>query len=91
MMAKIDIVQANMRQIDALSSHMSQAAVDQPDDPSETEIFQKACELSDMGFGDFDVCLTVLTAKNNDMEEAKKALSRVIFNNQKDEEGRRKR
>jgi hypothetical protein len=47
----------------------------------DTEIFQKACDLSDAGFGDFDVCLTVLTAKKGNVKLAKNALSRVIFNN----------
>ena len=48
-------------------------------------MFQKACDLSDMGYGDFDVCLTVLTAKNGNVKLAKNALSRVIFKNQKNE------
>ena len=47
--------------------------------PGETELFAGACELSDQGFGDFDVCLTVLTAKRGNMKLAKNALSKVIF------------
>lgn len=45
----------------------------------EAAIFQKACELSDLGFGEFDVCLTVLTAKKGNVTLAKDALSKVIF------------
>ena len=51
--------------------------------PGETELFAGACELSDQGFGDFDVCLTVLTAKRGNMKLAKNALSKVIFSKQK--------
>ena len=58
------------------SSVASQAAVslaqqqkeDLPEGLDDTEIFQKACDLSDMGFGDFDVCLTVLTAKKGNVK-----------------------
>lgn len=39
-----------------------------------------AAELSDQGFGDFDLCLTVVTAKKGNMKKAKNALSKVIFN-----------
>ena len=50
---------------------------------TEAEIFQMACELSDQGFGEFDVCLTVLTAKKGNIKLAKNALSKVIFSQQK--------
>ena len=50
---------------------------------TESEIFQMACELSDQGFGEFDVCLTVLTAKRGNIKLAKNALSKVIFSQQK--------
>ena len=56
-----------------------------PEGLDDTEMFQKACDLSDMGYGDFDVCLTVLTAKKGNVKLAKNALSRVIFKNQKNE------
>ena len=49
--------------------------------PSEAEMFQMACELSDQGFGDFDLCLTVLTTKKGNLKLAKNALSKVIFSN----------
>ena len=51
--------------------------------PDESELFAGASELSDQGFGDFDVCLTVLTAKRGNMKLAKNALSKVIFSKQK--------
>lgn len=51
--------------------------------PGETELFQGACELMDQGFGDFEVCLTVLTAKRGNMKLAKNALSKVIFSKTK--------
>ena len=47
--------------------------------PGEAELFANACELSDLGFGEFDVCLTVLTAKRGNMKRAKDVLSKVIF------------
>ena len=46
---------------------------------SEEELFAGACELSDQGFGDFDVCLTVLSRKKGNMKLAKDALSTVMF------------
>ena len=51
--------------------------------PNEEQLFADACDLSDKGFGDFDVCLTVLTAKRGNMKLAKNALSKVIFSKQK--------
>jgi len=51
--------------------------------PSETQLFAGASELSDLGFGEFDVCLTVLTAKRGNMKLAKNALSKVIFSKSK--------
>lgn len=51
--------------------------------PSETQLFAGASELSDQGFGEFDVCLTVLTAKRGNMKLAKNALSKVIFSKEK--------
>ena len=51
--------------------------------PDDGALFAGASELSDQGFGDFDVCLTVLTAKRGDLKKAKNALSKVIFSKQK--------
>ena len=50
---------------------------------NEDELFQMACELSDQGFGEFDLCLTVLTAKKGNSALAKNALSKLIFSKQK--------
>ena len=60
--------------------HSSRSCLSQISDP---EILQKAGELADMGFGDFESCLKVLSAKQGDMAKAKKSLSKAIFNEQK--------
>jgi len=46
---------------------------------SESEMFQKAGELSDQGFGEFDVCLAVLSTTKGNLQTAKKALSKLMF------------
>ena len=46
-------------------------------------MYQGAYELSDQGFGDFELCLSVLTSKKGNMKQAKNALSKVIFSRQK--------
>lgn len=58
-----------------MSSHLSRI--------SDAEILQKAGELADFGFGNFETCLKVLSAKQGDMTQAKKSLSKAIFNEQK--------
>jgi len=47
--------------------------------PNEEQLFADACDLSDKGFGDFDVCLTVLKIKRGNVKEAQNHLSKVIF------------
>ena len=51
--------------------------------PTENELFEKACELADQGFGDFAVCLNELTRKKGHMLQTKDALSQVNFNKHK--------
>lgn len=50
---------------------------------SESEILQMAAELCDQGFGEFDLCLTVLTAKKGNLKKAQNALSKLIFTSQR--------
>ena len=77
-----ELDQTEVIDVAARQSQRPQAAM-----PSETELFQGACELMDQGFGDFEVCLTVLTAKHGNMKLAKNALSKVIFSKTKQMSG----
>ena len=95
MIAKLNIVQDYLAEPDILSSRASEHQLSavresyEPNttgresnadrEPSQEEIFKKACDLSDQGFGEFDVCLTVLTATKGNVDLARKALSKVIF------------
>ena len=96
MIAKLNIVQDELTGADALTSRVSHGGLsairegdepnttgqeDDDDEPNQEEIFRKACDLSDQGFGEFDVCLTVLTATKGNVDLARKALSKVIFSN----------
>ena len=46
---------------------------------SETQLMQMAGQLSDLGFGEFEVCLDMLVQKKGNASRAKKALSREMF------------
>ena len=53
------------------------------EEPTENELFEKACELADQGFGDFEVCLSELTLKKGHMLKTKDALSQRNFHKHK--------
>ena len=57
---------------------------------SEEQMFQMAGELSDRGFGDFEVCLACLKEKKGDLASAQKSLSKVIFKKQKSDTKKKK-
>lgn len=74
------------RSIESMSSYFNQirqskalSAMD------ETELFQKACELQDQGYGSFEDCLKMLTEKQGSLTSARKALSKQIFRKQQEE------
>ena len=54
-------------------------------------MFQKAGELSDQGFGEFDVCLAVLSTTKGNLQTAKKALSKLMFTQNKKGQGKSQR
>ena len=51
------------------------------EEPTENELFEKACELADQGFGDFEVCLQELKLKKGQMLKTKDALSQRNYKN----------
>lgn len=91
MVAKINIVHdrhsdaMSSRSIESMSSVLGSLreskALSKMD---EMEVFQKACELQDSGYGDFESCLKTLNEKNGSLSSARKALSKQIFRRQQE-------
>ena len=78
MVAKIKVIQDKLEALDMVSekSESYRSVLKSVDDDV---LYGLASKLSDKGYGNFDKCLTVLTAHGGDMQKAEEKLSNLMF------------